>query len=60
MEAFQQFYTLRELAKIIRKHPEVVRRMVVENRGPRFYRLGKNIRIMHSDLESWVKECAAP
>jgi excisionase family DNA binding protein len=51
------FFSVGEVAELVGKNPEALRRMLIADRGPRYYRIGNHIRVSKADLDAWLAEC---
>lgn len=56
MMAENEFYTLKEVAELIRMSATNVVRMIKAGEGPEYYRFGRSYRIMISDFETWKEQ----
>lgn len=52
------YMTVREAAAFVRVHPEHLKRLCRQGRGPRVIRLGRALRYARADLDAWMAQHA--
>ena len=52
---FDEFFTLRELAELLRVQEATVRYWRNQGTGPDSYKIGRHVRYSHQDVDRWLR-----